>query len=685
MAAPSNTVWGSIVGGYGRIGISVSTTNTNTSTMATIEIWFWSKYSISDAVNSLFFNDYPSASAGATTAVPTRAISTPIVIGSGWSTDNQFQMGLFNYTYSRGTSAKTRYLYAKLSDVDRVGGTMYANATFSVPALPTYTITYNANGGSGAPSSQTKTHGKTFVLSTTKPTRTGYTFQGWATSSSATTAAYAAGGSYTSDASITLYAVWKANTYAVTYNANGGSGAPANQTKTHGITLTLSSTTPTRTNYEFLGWAISAAATTATYSASGSYTSNSAVTLYAVWKMNYVLPSIYNLTASRCDSAGSETDDGTCGLIKFGWKCTYDVSSITIAWSSTAGTGSATVTPRGTSGSISQVIGNDALSTDASYTITVTVSDSGGTNNATTTLSGNVFPLDCLAGGKGIAFGKPAELEDVADFAFDAKFNKPVYGKALGMDKLPSIPANSDLNSYMEPGCYAVYRNDTSETIANIPVKRAGRLEVWSSTGEGIRLAQWSYLRQRYIPYNSSNAVWEREITRNESNVWTYYDWWQSSLTPIASKKVYSKAAVTIGLQTNTYLAVLKQYSLFPFNRTHASTSTRLALADSSISIGANIDYVKVSGQVLIKCGSESGDRHIRIQRISGTATHDVSWTCVYGTASRNTAYTLPPMVVSVKEGDLLRMVYYTSDTSDYATSGSSTNGWQTYLTVEEL
>ena len=74
----------------------------------------------------------------------------------------------------------------------------------------TYTVSYNANGGSGAPSSQTKTWGTALTLSSTKPTRMGYAFKGWATSSSSTTVAYAAGASYTANAAATLYAVWEA-------------------------------------------------------------------------------------------------------------------------------------------------------------------------------------------------------------------------------------------------------------------------------------------------------------------------------------------------------------------------------------------------------------------------------------------------------------------------------------------
>lgn len=73
-----------------------------------------------------------------------------------------------------------------------------------------YTITYNANGGIGAPEVQTKIAGSAKTLSTIKPTRTGYTFLGWSTNSSATTAEYASGAQFTTDANTTLYAVWQA-------------------------------------------------------------------------------------------------------------------------------------------------------------------------------------------------------------------------------------------------------------------------------------------------------------------------------------------------------------------------------------------------------------------------------------------------------------------------------------------
>ena len=190
-----------------------------------------------------------------------------------------------------------------------------SSATLNVTTNETdysYTLAYNANGGSGAPSSQAGSNtgtspAYTFTVSSTVPTKTGYTFLGWSTSSSATTASYTGGSSFTvtSSGTTTLYAVWKVNTYTVSYNANGGSGAPSAQTKTYNVSLTLSATVPTRSGYIFQGWATSSTGAVA-YQPSGSYTANAAVTLYAIWKAA-------NATLSSVD----DTNIGSSGTARW--------------------------------------------------------------------------------------------------------------------------------------------------------------------------------------------------------------------------------------------------------------------------------------------------------------------------------------------------------------------------------
>ena len=131
---------------------------------------------------------------------------------------------------------------------------------------------------------------KSKTCSVTSPSveKNGYEIIGWNTSNSATTSSWNVNTSKTISTNSTYYPITKLNTYTVSYNANGGSGAPASQTKTTNNNLTLSSVKPTRVGYTFQGWGTSSSATTATYQPGGTYSDNKSITLYAVWKINKV-------------------------------------------------------------------------------------------------------------------------------------------------------------------------------------------------------------------------------------------------------------------------------------------------------------------------------------------------------------------------------------------------------------
>lgn len=340
--------------------------------------------------------------------------------------------GSFTGTYSiSGNGSATKTITVTFKNYNNDNGksaTKAVSFNVTVPAWTSYKITYNANGGSGAPGAQTKWKDQTLTLSSTKPIRSGYSFLGWSTSSSATSATYAAGASYKANAAATLYAVWKANTYTVTYNANGGSGTPGAQTKTHGVALTLSSVKPTRANYTFKGWATSTSTTTVTYASGATYTTNAAITLYAVWELSYVKPVIKSFTVNRCNSGGTTSDEGTYALVKFTWTCSLTVKSIIVEWkASTESTWtSSTISASGTTDTTSVVIGEGNLSTDSAYSIRLTVTDANDSSTATRNLPGMVIPIDVLAGGKGVSVGKPAELEEVFDVGWDGRFRKHI-------------------------------------------------------------------------------------------------------------------------------------------------------------------------------------------------------------------------------------------------------------------
>lgn len=410
-------------------------------------------------------------------------------------------------TVSKTTAARNVpvTISTRVQVVDGYGSvtTDWAEATCYVPisAKTSYAVKYDANGGSGAPDAQTKWHGTALTLSSTKPTRTGYSFQGWGTSASDTSVDYAAGASYTANAAVTLYAIWKANTYAVSFDANGGSGAPSAVTKTYGVTLTLPTTVPTRTNYNFLGWAASASAATAQYQAGGTFTTEAATTLYAVWELAYWTPKIIGLSADRCDGAGAHDDYGTYVLVTFGWEtCQLLGENDAESCSVTAGDETVSLDMGGTGGTVSVVVGG-SLSVDSQHAVTVTVADSaGGSTSRGAIVLKAEFPFDVKAGGTGVTMGGPAE-EDGFNCLWPARFGDSVtfdkspfervagviyqYGGGTAPDGF--LMCDGSEHSREEyPELFAVigviYGEGDGETTFNVPDMR-GRVAVGSSDG----------------------------------------------------------------------------------------------------------------------------------------------------------------------------------------------------------
>lgn len=436
--APPGTVWGSVVSGSnsgrkGKIGISVEVTEkTETNVKFHVEVWFWTIYSCSDGSNTLKFNAGDSVTSASDVVASNKSISHKHDAGTGWSTDNQTK--LYEYTsttgYDRWHTNRTIKFYASFSGIAMLNGTMYANNSVTIVKKASYTVSFNANGGSNAPSSQTKWYGEVLTLSSTKPTRTGYTFLGWGTSSSATSVKYKAGGSYTDNASDTLYAVWKANTYTIKFDANGGSNAPSSQTKTYGKTLVLTTDKPTKTNYKFEGWGLSSNTSTVTYNAGGNYTKNASDTLYAVWSLAYAKPRITNFSVLRVNQNGQNDDQGKICKVIFNWATDKTVQKITVSYrqaTANANWSDIELTASGTSGSVSQNLSPE-FKIDNSYEIKVTVrdgADSSYSSYATRTLPSAKFLIDFKSGGDGIAIGKAAENAGF-DVYMDTKFEKSV-------------------------------------------------------------------------------------------------------------------------------------------------------------------------------------------------------------------------------------------------------------------
>lgn len=687
MGAPSGTTWGNIITGskstrQGRIGIYVSCSNSDTARTVTVQVWFWTKYSVSDSSNT-FYADWNTTNA--TSSQGSRNVSTSVSSGGGWDASNQVHLGTWSNTYTRGTSSATKYFAAKITGIDNLGSGNVSShyVSFTIPALPSYTVSYNANGGSSKPSDQTKWYGIALTLANAI-SRTGHSFRGWGTSASDTTVDYSAGGRYTNNSSITLYAIWKADTYQVSYNANGGSGAPSTQTKTYGTTLTLSKTVPTRQYYNFLGWATTANAISATYKAGGSYTLNSAVTLYAVWELAYVKPRITNAFVTRCrvntisdgnDATTNEivlADDGTSALVSFDWATDFDVTKIAIMWKKSieeSWTHGITIDASGTSGSVKQTIGYDdpthysALSIENTYDISILVTDTES-SRIMLSLSAMLFPIDVYKKGTGIAFGKPAELANIADFGWPIR-----HGAGFNY---PTLEIGSDLNAekYRIPNKYIMINAQTSDY-------KCGDNSIPITSGTGMLTIE------SFGPEGQTKQTIEACHKTNQLRYERYYyegdwgDWCEAG---------GYKSVISVAPNSSVTLGVVNTYTHLPMNKTIASKGGGLRVSDGYVQIGEGIQRVKINAQIKVTPTSVNGNRHIRICKDSGGNIGYLGWHHKYLIAGQEDILVFTPIEASVKKGDLIYVIFYTPSASDSNYNGSSdTNGNQTYLTVESI
>ncbi|MBR6941146.1 MAG: InlB B-repeat-containing protein, partial [Clostridia bacterium] len=136
-----------------------------------------------------------------------------------------------------------------------------------------YTVNFDPNGGTGDVQGVTVAYNAQITAPATAPTRTGYELLGWAETNDATEALATLPELTEAAASIggvakTLYAVWGINQYTISYDANGGTLTDeATATFDYNAAIT-NPTAPTRTGYDFAGWAYSNADTHEAYTGS---------------------------------------------------------------------------------------------------------------------------------------------------------------------------------------------------------------------------------------------------------------------------------------------------------------------------------------------------------------------------------------------------------------------------------
>jgi hypothetical protein len=187
------------------------------------------------------------------------------------------------------------------------------------------------------------------------------------------------------------------------------------------------------------------------------------------------------------------------------------VSSIKIAWDSNVGSGSETVSASGTSGNVSTVVGG-SIDADELYTITATVADSGGSSSQSSTLGGAAYTIDLLAGGKGVAFFKPATKEGFE--CGGAMYDK--FGALIG-NGLAAYTGGGDSgidpNTTLEELCLTSHSN-APQGLGTFYYIHTAFYNTKSASAARMQVA---------IPYNKHGSAYHRYYSGGAWSSWARY------------------------------------------------------------------------------------------------------------------------------------------------------------------
>lgn len=224
--------------------------------------------------------------------------------------------------------------------VNYIVGETYSNLTsthlgtcelFAIWAANQYTINFSNNNGVGEMASITVTYDESVNLPLNTFTKVGYKFNGWNLNG----VIYADGSlisnlTPTNNDNLTLVATWKANTYKVVFDANGGVGTMTPQTLTYDVAANLKTNTFTKEAHTFIGWTFNGVDYNDKASVKNlTSTNNESLTFVAKWQVNqYTLTIKYydGVTPNKVstynfnEAITAEDDPVVAGKVFSGWK-----------------------------------------------------------------------------------------------------------------------------------------------------------------------------------------------------------------------------------------------------------------------------------------------------------------------------------------------------------------------------
>lgn len=232
-----------------------------------------------DVISVYIYNNKSATRGLWLTTATSRPGSAPTATATNTSTSK------VTYTVAMGDGIigeQTIYLYRATDN-----STYFDSINITRPGVaPTYTLSYDENGGSG--SAMADQEGTTLtVAANTYTAPTGYAFQKWNTAMNGGGTDYSSGNSITLTEDVTLYAIWQPQTYTVSFDKQSGSDGTNSVTATFDAAMP-SITVPTRTGYTFAGYYTAANGEgTQYYDGNGSSTNDWTIanntTLYANW------------------------------------------------------------------------------------------------------------------------------------------------------------------------------------------------------------------------------------------------------------------------------------------------------------------------------------------------------------------------------------------------------------------
>lgn len=361
--------------------------------------------------------------------------------------------------------------------------------------------------------------------------------------------------------------------YAIKFNANGGSGTPPSDlTKWDSETAYLPYNTLTRKGYDFVGWGTSEAGGTI-YLEGAAYTGNAAATLYAIWKSNYIAPTLSNLTATRAARDGEEyveSDDGTLAHVKFNYSVPYEdyeelSHTIKIGIKEVDEDEYSYVLVQGMYELVDVVIESINLDTEKTYDIIAVIEAEGYTAiSRHTYIAAAYYIIDVNTDGTAIGFGTAVDDEDnglISGFPISINDESGNTAFSVGLDGIPYCRnANSDYGTifnliypvgsiYMSANAInpSILFGGTWEQIENKFLLAAGSAYTAGSTGGSADASVIAHTHSVTGTAASNGAH-----THSMKEIWSDGSGSKSAYTMSSSRKLTTRSTASAGAHTHS-------------------------------------------------------------------------------------------------------------------------------------